>query len=164
MAFLRAPELKADEPHSVVAAPKDASVCFLKCRLESFIVIHELSRMPNERLPRASILKKRADFIKARNQGQRAIGSFLLLNWFIEKKSRRQMAVVVSKTLGNAVVRNRLKRRVREAYRRLQGQLSEGLKSVWVLRKQSAETSYEKLQNEMAKIYRKEKLFAKKEE
>ncbi|MFH1067268.1 MAG: ribonuclease P protein component [bacterium] len=106
----------------------------------------------DERLPRSSILRGRARFEKVRREGKRCQGRFLVLNWLLA--DARQMAVIVPKAVGNAVQRNAVKRKAREVYRRLQGDLPLMLRSIWIVRR-AADVSYEEVKSEMTSLYRK---------
>ncbi len=68
------------------------------------------------------------------------------------------MGVVVSKNIGSATVRNRVKRQVREAYRHLQNKLPHGLKSIWVAKRFASQGTFQELQSEMVKLYTKAEL------
>jgi ribonuclease P protein component len=63
------------------------------------------------------------------------------------------MAVVVPKACGNAVMRNRIKRWVRETWRHLQADLPSGLDSVWIARPPAARAGYAAIQKEMLRLY-----------
>jgi ribonuclease P protein component len=63
------------------------------------------------------------------------------------------MAVVVPKACGNAVMRNRIKRWVRETWRHLQADLLPGLDSVWIARPSAARAGYAAIQKEMIRLY-----------
>lgn len=68
-----------------------------------------------ERFPRAARVRKRPDYLAIQNRGRRASGSHLLL---FGQPGHGRLGVTVSRKVGGAVVRNRLKRWIRECWRR----------------------------------------------
>lgn len=65
------------------------------------------------------------------------------------------MGFTVSRRVGKAVVRNRVKRRLREAWRRWMGELPVTGDVVVAARPQAAEASYTELEAELGRLLRK---------
>lgn len=62
-------------------------------------------------------LKKRRDFLRVSSRGKRAARPGLVLQAAAGEPGRLRVGFTVTKKVGNAVVRNRAKRRLREAAR-----------------------------------------------
>ena len=107
----------------------------------------------DRRLPRARILRRRPEFLAIRREGGTQSGTQLKLNWRKEARKSRRMAIVVPKACGNAVVRNRIKRWVREGWRNLQAELAPGSDSVWIARPSAGKAGSEILRLEMIRLY-----------
>jgi ribonuclease P protein component len=107
----------------------------------------------DRRLPRARILRRRPEFLAIRREGGTQSGTQLKLNWRKEPRKSRRMAIVVPKACGNAVVRNRNKRWVREGWRNLQAELAPGSDSVWIARPSAGKAGSEILRLEMIRLY-----------
>ena len=107
----------------------------------------------DRRLPRARILRRRPEFLAIRREGGTQSGTQLKLNWRKEPRKSRRMAIVVPKACGNAVVRNRIKRWVREGWRNLQADLAPGSDSVWIARPSAGKADSEILRLEMIRLY-----------
>lgn len=71
-----------------------------------------------ESLPRASRLCRREDFRRCYQKGRRSYGSHLTLYFVDNRCDRSRIGLTVSRKVGRAVVRVKLKRRFREIYRR----------------------------------------------
>ena len=113
----------------------------------------------DRRLPRARILRRRPEFLAIRREGGTESGIPLKLNWRCFPRATRRMAVVVPKACGNAVMRNRIKRWVRETWRHLQADLLPGLDSVWIARPSAARAGYDAIQKEMIRLYQRAGLY-----
>jgi ribonuclease P protein component len=66
-----------------------------------------------------------------------------------------RLGVTASRKLGGAVVRNRVKRRVREAFRRHKLLFPSGLDLVFVAKKSATEAEYDQVVREMERLCRK---------
>ena len=111
---------------------------------------------PRLELGRNRILRNRSDFDRIRKEGQRVVGRYLVCNYLADPTLPTRAGFIVGKSCGGAVVRNRLKRRLREIYRRFaQSHLSEGLQSVWIARHYTPPAEFATLQEEMIRLYRK---------
>lgn len=110
---------------------------------------------PDERLPRSRILRDRREFLKIREEGRRLTGRWLTLNWRCLEGQPQLMAIIAPKLIGGAVQRNTIKRKTRECYRRLRPSLPEGLRSVWIARRNSGLVSAEEVRQEMIRLYTK---------
>lgn len=71
-----------------------------------------------ERLARDERLLRRADYLRCYRQGRRRHGGLAILHFVPNELSHPRMGITASRKVGNAVVRHRLKRRVKEIYRR----------------------------------------------
>ena len=107
----------------------------------------------DRRLPRARILRRRPEFLAIRREGGTQSGTQLKLNWRKEPRKSRRMAIVGPNACGNAVVRNRIKRWVREGWRNLQAELAPGSDSVWIARPSAGKAGSEILRLEMIRLY-----------
>ena len=84
---------------------------------------------------RAMHLKQGRDFSRVRAQGQRLVLGCLIANWrALPEGSATRLGVVTSGKIGNAVVRNRARRLMREAFRLHQHELARPLDLVLVAR------------------------------
>lgn len=72
----------------------------------------------SERLARDERLLRRADYLRCYRQGRRRHGGLATLHFVPNDLSHPRMGITASRKVGNAVVRHRLKRRVKEIYRR----------------------------------------------
>ena len=63
-------------------------------------------------------LRKRADFTRVQQQGQRVAGRFVTLLVLANDCTAPRLGLIASRKLGPAVTRNRAKRRLRELFRR----------------------------------------------
>lgn len=70
----------------------------------------------DERLPKNEILRRRADFDELFRRGKRWHGKAIQIVYW--KAEDRGVAFLVSKRVGKAVIRNRIRRRMREIYRK----------------------------------------------
>jgi len=70
------------------------------------------------RFNRAMRIKQGRDFARVRQQGQRLVKGCLIANWHQpDSGSLPRLGVVTSSRIGNAVVRNRARRLLREVFR-----------------------------------------------
>lgn len=90
---------------------------------------------PGESFPSSLRLHLRRDFTRAFDQGRKTVHSDAIL-WVSHRgdPGPSRLGIVVSRKLGTAVKRNRLKRLVRETFRRSKGVLKPGMDMVVYLR------------------------------
>jgi ribonuclease P protein component len=94
-------------------------------------------------LGRGSRIKQGRDFMKLRTAGQRAVKGCLIANWLqVPGAERSRLGVVVSKKVGGAVVRSRVKRLLRETFRLHQYEFAQPLELVLVARPSMAERTF----------------------
>jgi ribonuclease P protein component len=110
----------------------------------------------SESIPRARIIRRRTVFDATRNQGRRVSNRYMSLNFLprdaIKSGETGTVAFLTPKRLGAATVRNRLRRRMREIYRRHLMQSSETAYLVWVARPPALELPFEELKKCMAAL------------
>ncbi|HEX4956273.1 MAG TPA: ribonuclease P protein component [Thermoanaerobaculia bacterium] len=71
-----------------------------------------------QRLTRDEKLRRRSDYLRCYRQGRRLRGTLLTLHTIKNQCDHPRLGITASRKVGKAVVRQRLKRRVREIYRR----------------------------------------------
>lgn len=103
-------------------------------------------------LPRHERLRRRKDFLACYNEG-RAYAQAHLVMYVRPQASGRRFGFVVGKKVGKAVVRNRVKRRLRAACRQCLPYLKDGFDAVIVARKNAAEADYHQLLQEMQRLF-----------
>ncbi len=87
------------------------------------------------RLGRAARIKQGRDFARARQEGQRLAGGCLVANWRrLPPASASRLGVITGRKIGGAVVRNRARRLLREAFRLHQHDLAGPVDLVLVAR------------------------------
>ncbi|MFO7814901.1 MAG: ribonuclease P protein component [Halanaerobiales bacterium] len=64
-------------------------------------------------------LKKKNDFNKVFNRGKSTASRYFVLYWYPNKNEINRYGFSISKRIGKAVVRNKLKRRLKEIIRKL---------------------------------------------
>ena len=75
--------------------------------------------------PKAARVRQRREFLTIQKKGLRVhTGCFTVVALISEKQTRPRLGCVVSKRVGNAVIRSRVRRMLRECFRRMQHHLS----------------------------------------
>jgi ribonuclease P protein component len=99
----------------------------------------------NERLTPAERIRKKGDFAGLYRRGNRFRGRYFTLVFLGNGLGHARLAVVASRKVGVAVVRNRVKRRFRELFRREKGLLREPLDLIVIARPESGEAPWTEL-------------------
>lgn len=114
-----------------------------------------MGALPHFRFPAARRLKLSREFARVRNEGRTMRGGLLLLAMLdLGDASEFRVGLVTSKKAGGAVVRNRLRRRLREIVRRHQHEVREGVWMVVVTRPAAARATAAGLEAEWLKLAR----------
>ena len=111
--------------------------------------------MPAKRLtfPKSRRLTQSAEFERVKKNGQPYRGQLIVLGIVSANDATRFRAgFVTSRALGRAVVRNRVRRRLREIVRKHQREIVDGIWIVTIARAQAARASYEQLEAEWLRL------------
>jgi len=73
-----------------------------------------------ERLPSQERLRRRTDYLRCYRTGRRRHGSLAILYFVPNQLGHPRIGITASRKVGKAVERHRLKRRIKEVYRRWQ--------------------------------------------
>jgi len=71
-----------------------------------------------QRLPSEERLRRRADYLRCYRTGHRRHGALAILYFVPNQIGHPRIGITASRKVGNAVLRHRLKRRIKEIYRR----------------------------------------------
>ena len=101
----------------------------------------------NERLTPLERIRRKSDFANLYRDGGRLRGRYFTLVFLRNGLSHSRLAVVASRKVGSAVVRNRVKRRFRELFRRNKALLAEPLDLIVITRPGSGEAAWPDLRD-----------------
>lgn len=111
--------------------------------------------------PKERRLTCSAEFLRVRNEGSAQRGALLILGVLVLPDAGTFRAgFVTSKRVGNAVVRNRVRRRLREIVRRHQRELQKRFWMVVIARPPAAKASYQQLEDEWLRLVRRASILA----
>ncbi len=105
------------------------------------------------RFSAARRLKRSAEFERVRRDGQTVRGGLLMLGALrLEETTAFRVGFVTSRRIGGAVVRNRVRRRLREVVRRNQSALVDGVWLVVIARPEAAKADFGALEKEWQRL------------
>lgn len=97
-------------------------------------------------------LRRREEFLRVQSQGRKYVGHWLVFLYLKEEGVPCRLGITVSRRVGGAVVRNRVKRRIREIFRQNPA-LVEGLGALVVIARRSArEASFSDLEQDFFRL------------
>ncbi len=96
-------------------------------------------------------LKKNYEFRRLYNKGKSAATPYVVV--YVKRTGRdtNRLGITVSNKIGKAVVRNKVRRRLREIYRLHEGEMQRGLDLVFVARGRSVDATYAQLEQAVLK-------------
>jgi len=104
-------------------------------------------------------LRNRADFSRVYRHGRSFANHQFVVYWFHKKEIEQfRMGVSVSKKVGNAVVRNRMRRVVKEIVRHHAGEIVPHIDMVLIVRKGALSLQYKELEKSILHVLRKSSL------
>ena len=101
-----------------------------------------------EKFPKSARLRKRPEFLNLSRTGKKVHSPNFIVIRANNKRGESRLGITVSAKVGNAVVRNRIKRLVRELFRRHRHELA-ALDIVVIARKGAATLSSAMIQKEI---------------
>jgi ribonuclease P protein component len=111
------------------------------------------------RFSRSSRIKLPGDFARARAQGQRWVSGCLIANVLARPEgASSRLGIVTSKKIGNAVVRSRARRLLRESFRLHQRDLARAVDLVLVARPSIAGLAFAQVERDYLKMLRQARL------
>lgn len=120
----------------------------------------DLMPPPAHGLPRACRIRQARDFARARLQGRRLVQGCLILNWIaLPPDACSRLGVITGKRIGQAVVRTRARRLLREAFRLHQQQLVQPVDVILVARPSIAGQPLERVTRDYLTALRKARLY-----
>ena len=108
-----------------------------------------------ERFPKARRLRFRRQFLRVQRRGRRLDGHQLFLFVARDRFRGQRFGFTVSKKVGKAVIRNRVRRRLREVVRTHRGFFPTGFHYVIVARPGAATIEFERLKDDLLQLAQK---------
>ncbi len=116
-------------------------------------MFESMPHSPDLSFPRAKRLQKPQEFARVKGQGMTYRGSNMLLGVLVNPdEDLFRAGFVTSKRIGNAVVRNRVRRRLRDMVRTQQPGLRKGVWIVLVARPAAARATQRELEDEWLRL------------
>src|SRR5262245_5083528 len=107
-------------------------------------------------LPRQRRLRRTTDFARVREQGRAVSGRLLILSWMPQPGLSESVAgFTVTKRIGDAVTRNKVRRRLREIVRHALPRVAQANLIVTIPRYPAVQVSFEDLRREWMRLARK---------
>ena len=100
-------------------------------------------------------LKKNSDFRRLYSKGKSAVNPYVVVYCRRNREKHNRLGYTVSTKLGHAVVRNRVRRRLREIYRLNAPQLKSGYDIVIVARMRCVGAEYKKMEAAVLETFKK---------
>jgi len=108
-------------------------------------------------------VKENREFRRIYRKGRSAVSPCMVVYCQRNRQGRSRLGVTVSTKLGHAVVRNRVRRRLREIYRLNRDRMTPGYDVIVVARVRAAHTAYQKLEREYLSLLQKLELLREEE-
>ena len=86
-------------------------------------------------LPKSSIIRNKFEFNRVYSKGRSYVNQMMIIHLVNSDKVKGKVGFAVGKKIGNAVVRNRIKRLMREAYRISQHCINQNISMILIARK-----------------------------
>lgn len=106
-----------------------------------------------EGFPKRARLRKRSEFLRLSRAGKKSQTSHFVVLRKTNDKGESRLGITVSTKVGNAVTRNRIKRLVREFFRRHSGDLPSAQDIVIIARKGAGELSLDEAARELREAF-----------
>ena len=103
-------------------------------------------------MKRAVTLKENHEFRRLYQKGASAVSGPMVIYCRKNKLGHNRLGITVSVKLGGAVVRNRIRRRLREVYRLHEHQLKEGFDIVIVARHRAYDAPFSQLEKDWLRV------------
>lgn len=100
-------------------------------------------------------IKENRTFSYLYRRGQFISSDCLILYFRNNRFENNRLGITVTKKVGKAVIRNRVRRRIKEAYRELEGRIPSSLDIVIVARSMAAQVDYNKLLSALKYMFKK---------
>jgi len=100
-------------------------------------------------------LKKSSEFNSVYKQGKSCVTKNIVMYWKKNRKPCNRIGCTVSKKVGNAVVRNRVKRLMKESYRLNSKNIPKGYDLVFVARVRMKDANYVAVEKTMRYLLKK---------
>jgi len=101
---------------------------------------------------RATTLKENYEFRRMYAKGKSGVSPCLVVYCRPNHRAHNRLGITVGAKLGHAVVRNRVRRRLREIYRLNQPRMKQGYDIVLVGRVRAASASYQELERAFLRV------------
>ncbi len=108
--------------------------------------------MASERFPRSLRLRRSEDYKRVQRKGRRRHAPHLVMVWLNADREKPRFGMAVSRKVGNAVVRNRVKRWLRESFRKQRGDLT-NLDAVFIARPSASDATYSEIFEQVGNLF-----------